>query len=257
MALGEQTLANKTILVTGAGSGIGRGIALLCAARGATVVVADDDQTAGESVGEELQDKGLFLATDVSQEESVKRTSEQLLERFGQLDGVVSNAGISGRRYGDGPVHLCSLEAWETIMGTNLRGTFLVLKHTIPALLATRGAVVTLASVLGTVGTQGLFDTHAYTTSKAGIIGLTRSVAVHYARQGLRANAIAPGLIDTVMASRTKSDEALSQQVSFWQPLKPLGEVREVAETAAFLLSDAASFITGAVIPVDGGWSAQ
>jgi 3-oxoacyl-[acyl-carrier protein] reductase len=102
-----------------------------------------------------------------------------------------------------------------------------------------------------------LFDTHAYATSKAGIIGLTRNIAAHYARQRIRANAIAPGLIDTRMAARTKANSALSEQVAFWQPLGVVGQPDDVASTALFLASDESQFITGAVIPVDGGWTAQ
>jgi NAD(P)-dependent dehydrogenase (short-subunit alcohol dehydrogenase family) len=114
-----------------------------------------------------------------------------------------------------------------------------------------------MASVLGLVGTQGLFDTHAYATSKAGIIGLTRTIAAHYARQRIRANAIAPGLIDTRMAARTKANLAIAEQVAFWQPLGVVGQPSDVAAAAVFLASDESQFITGAVLPVDGGWSAQ
>lgn len=253
-------LDGKTVIVTGAGVGIGKSIALLCAIQGANVVVADQTTEHGEQTVAEIQSKGgdaIFIKVDVSQEAQIATLIRQSTARYGRLDGLVSNAGIGGRRLGDGPAHLCTLEAWETIMAVNLRGTFLVCKYAIPELLKTRGAIVTMSSVLGLVGTQGLFDTHAYATSKAGIIGLTRSIAVHYARYGLRANCLTPGLIDTAMATRTKADEKLIQQVAFWQPLKPLGEVQDVSEISAFLLSDKASFITGATIPVDGGWSAQ
>jgi len=119
------------------------------------------------------------------------------------------------------------------------------------------GSIITMASVLGLVGTQGLFDTHAYAASKAGIIGLTRAMAAHYARDGIRANAIAPGLIDTRMAARTRSDPELFEQVAAWQPLGPLGSVEDVASAAVFLGSDESRFITGVVLSVDGGWTAQ
>ena len=170
---------------------------------------------------------------------------------------LVSNAGIGGRSLGDGPVHQCTLEAWEQIMAVNLRGTFLACKHALPAMFERGGSIVTIASVLGLVGTQGLFDTHAYATSKAGIIGLTRNIAAHYARQRIRANAIAPGLIDTRMAARTKANPAIAEQVAFWQPLGVVGEPGDVASAAVFLASDESKFITGAVLPVDGGWTVQ
>jgi NAD(P)-dependent dehydrogenase (short-subunit alcohol dehydrogenase family) len=142
-------------------------------------------------------------------------------------------------------------------MAVNLRGAFLTCKHALPHMFERGGSIVTVASVLGLVGTQGLFDTHAYATSKAGIIGLTRNIAAHYARQRIRANAIAPGLIDTRMAARTKATPALAEQVAFWQPLGVVGQTVDVAATALFLASDESQFITGAVIPVDGGWTAQ
>lgn len=248
------------ILVTGAGSGIGRGIALACAGDGASVIVADRDEVGGLETVQQLERLGaaaLFHPVDISDEPSVQTMIASSLERFGRLDGLVCNAGIGARKLGDGPAHQCTLEAWELVMGVNLRGTFLTIKHSLPALLESKGSIVTLSSVLGLVGTQGLFDTHAYATSKAAIIGLTRSVAAHYAKDGVRANALAPGLIDTAMANRTKSDPALLERVAFWQPLNPLGQIGDVANAATFLLSSQSAFITGAVIPVDGGWTAQ
>jgi len=253
-------LEGKVVVVTGAGTGIGKSVAQVCADQGAWVVVANRTPKHGEAAVAEIRDKGgeaIFVKVDVSDEIQVVNLIQQTISRYGRLDGLVSNAGIGGRRLGDGPAHKCTLEAWEAVMAVNLRGTFLVCKHAIPELIKTRGAIVTMSSVLGLVGTQGLFDTHAYAASKAGIIGLTRSIAVHYAKEGLRANCLTPGLIDTAMASRAKADEELIQRVAFWQPLKSLGEVQDVSEITAFLLSDKAAFITGATIPVDGGWSAQ
>jgi NAD(P)-dependent dehydrogenase (short-subunit alcohol dehydrogenase family) len=142
-------------------------------------------------------------------------------------------------------------------MDINLRGTFLACKYAIPELLKTKGNIVTMASILGLVGSQSLYDTHAYMTSKAGIIGLTRTIAAYYAKDSVRANCLAPGLVDTKMAKRTKADKELLAQIGYWQPLGPIGEVQDVAEAAVFLASDEAKFITGVVLPVDGGWSAQ
>lgn len=253
-------LHNKVTLITGAGRGIGRGCAEAFAREGARVVVADMDVAAAHLCAEEIVKHGgtaVSLQVDVSQPEQVKRLIENTVSEYGQLDVLVSNAGIGGRKFGDGPIHECTLEGWDTIMAVNLRGTFLACKYALPELLKTKGNIITMASVLGLVGTQGLYDTHAYMTSKAAIIGLTRNIATYYAKEGVRANSIAPGLVDTIMAARTQADPDLLAQVGFWQPLGPVGEIGDVAETAVFLASNEAKFITGTVIPVDGGWSAQ
>jgi len=254
-------LRGKVALVTGAGRGIGRGCAEALAREGAKVMVANRTAEDGEGVVRTIRDAGgeaAFVAVDVSVPYQVQDMVRRAVGTYGRLDVLVSNAGIGGRRLGDGPVHECTVEAWDRVLEVNLRGTFLACKYAIPELVkAGGGSVVTMSSVLGLVGTQGLFDTHAYATSKAGIIGLTRAIAAHYARHRVRANVLAPGLVDTVMARRTKSDEGLLERVAFWQPLGPIGEVGDVAEACVYLASDEAKFVTGAVLPVDGGWTAQ
>ena len=253
-------LQDKVTIITGAGRGIGRGCAQAFAREGAFVVVADVDEAMAQECAEAIVADGgtaVFHSVDVSDPAQVKGMVEKAIAEFGRLDILVSNAGIGGRKFGDGPIHECTLEGWETIMNVNLRGTFLACKYALPELLKTKGNIITMASVLGLVGTQGLYDTHAYMTSKAAIIGLTRNIATYYAKDGVRANSIAPGLVDTVMATRTQSDPDLLAQVGFWQPLGPVGEIGDVAETAVSLASNDAKFITGITIPVDGGWSAQ
>lgn len=253
-------LAGKVALITGGARGIGLACAAAFVREGARVVVADRDAEAGEAASSDLRAGGgeaLFAEADVSVPAQVEGAVRRTVDTYAQLDVLVCSAGIGGRRLGDGPVETCTLAAWDAVMTVNLRGTFLACKHALPELRRRGGSIVTLASVLGLVGTQGLFDTHAYATSKAGIVGLTRAVAAHYARDRVRANVLAPGLIDTAMAGRTKGDPALLEQVAFWQPLGPLGAPQDVAGAAVFLASDEARFITGAVLPVDGGWTAQ
>lgn len=259
--MGSAMLHGKVAIITGAASGIGKRCAETFVREGARVVVADRDVQNGEQVAHALSATGaeaIFIPVDLAQPDQVEQLVARAVAHFGSLHVLLSNAGVGGRRLGDGPVHECSVEGWDTIMTVNLRGTFLACKYAIPELLKSAGSsILTISSVLGLVGTQGLYDTHAYTTSKAAIIGLTRTIAAHYARQGLRANTIAPGLIDTRMAERTKATPELLEQVAFWQPLGPIGEVDDVAEAAVYLASDRAKFITGIVMPVDGGWTAQ
>jgi NAD(P)-dependent dehydrogenase (short-subunit alcohol dehydrogenase family) len=253
-------LTAKVAIITGAAEGIGRSCASAFAREGATVVVADRNVAAGEETTHGIVEAGghaIFAETDVADAGAVEVLVQHTVDHFGRLDVLVSNAGIGGRSLGDGPVHQCTLDAWEQIMSVNLRGTFLACKYALPAMFEHGGSIVTMASVLGLVGTQGLFDTHAYATSKAGIIGLTRTIAAHYARQQIRANCVAPGLIDTRMAARTKATPATAEQVAFWQPLGLVGQPRDVADAAVFLASDEARFITGVVLPVDGGWTVQ
>ncbi len=253
-------LAGKVALITGGAAGIGRACAAAFVREGAAVALQDVDGVSGEAAVQELAADGgqaHFFPGDVSNPDDVERAVGGALSRFGALDILVSNAGIGGRSLGDGPVHLCTLEAWEQVLRVNLRGTFLACKYALPALIGHGGSIITLSSVLGLVGTQGLFDTHAYATSKAGIIGLTRAIAAHYARDHVRANVIAPGLVDTRMAGRAKASPVLLEEIGRWQPLGPLGNVIDVASAAVFLASDESRFITGIVLPVDGGWTAQ
>lgn len=248
-------------MITGAGAGIGRGCALAYAQEGAAVAVLDIDAHAAEETAEAVlaaDGQAIFIPADIADAQAARAAIAQAASQWGHIDILVCSAGIGGRKLGDGPAHLCAPEAWEQVLHVNLGGTFLACKYALPFMMAQHsGSIITLSSVLGVVGTQGLFDTHAYAASKAGIIGLTRSIAAHYARDHIRANAIAPGLIDTRMANRAKSDPALLEQVAFWQPLGPLGRIEDVVSAAVFLGSDDSAFITGAVLPVDGGWTAQ
>lgn len=254
------SVTDKVTLITGAAGGIGRACALAFAEAGARVVVADRNVEGGEAVVREIVDAGgaaHYVPVDVAVPESVAEMVARTVTHYGRLDVLIGNAGIGGRRYGDGPVHEATLAGWETIINVNLRGTFLACKYALPHLLETRGNIVTMASILGLVGSQSLYDTHIYMTSKAAIIGLTRTIAAYYAKDHVRANCLAPGLIDTRMARRTKADPALLEEIAFWQPLGPIGEVQDVAAAALFLAGDRAGFITGVVLPIDGGWHTQ
>jgi NAD(P)-dependent dehydrogenase (short-subunit alcohol dehydrogenase family) len=252
-------LAEKVILVTGAASGIGRAAALRCAAEGARVVIfdiaADALAETAAAIGEE---RVLPVVVDVTQPVAVEAAVAQAVKHWGRLDGVFNVAGGSGRRHGDGPVDQCTVEGWHWTLDLNLTSVFLVCKYATPALLASRGAIVNLASVLGLVGGDADFATHAYAASKAGVIGLSRAMAAYYAPAGLRVNVIAPGLIATPMSQRAQQDPAILARLPQLQPLTgAMGTPEDVAAAAVYLLSDEARFVTGAVLTVDGGWTVR
>jgi NAD(P)-dependent dehydrogenase (short-subunit alcohol dehydrogenase family) len=174
-----------------------------------------------------------------------------------RLDVLVCAHGMSGRALGDGPVETCTEEAWDAVLDTNLRTVFLYCKRAVPLLRAAGGgAIVTVSSVLGLVGGDDDFATHAYATSKAALIGLTRAMAVTYAKDGIRCNVVCPGLIATPMSRRAQDDERIRARLAELQPLTgEFGRPEDVAQAAVYLAT--APFVTGAVLTVDGGWTAR
>jgi len=174
-----------------------------------------------------------------------------------RLDALVCAHGISGRRLGDGPVESCTEEAWDAVLDANLKSVFLYCKAAIPPLRAGGGgAIVAVSSVLGLVGGDDDFATHAYAASKAGVLGLTRAMAVTYAADGIRCNAVCPGLIATPMSARSQSDPRIRARLSELQPLTgDFGRPEDVARAVLYLAT--APFVTGAVLTVDGGWTAR
>jgi NAD(P)-dependent dehydrogenase (short-subunit alcohol dehydrogenase family) len=174
-----------------------------------------------------------------------------------RIDALVCAHGISGRRHGDGPVDECTDEGWDTVLDANLTSVFRYARSAIPALRRNGGgAVVTVASVLGLVGGDANFATHAYAAAKAGVIGLTRAMAVHYAPDGIRCNVVAPGLIATPMSERAQTDPQIIERLAELQPLTGgFGSPEDVAGACLYLAT--APFVTGAVLTVDGGWTAS
>lgn len=265
-------LVGKNILVTGAASGIGRASALRFAAEGAHVALLDRNRQGLDETGALLRAQAEKMPTTVSaaaqtlrysafpleltDESAVKNAVEVVVRQWGALHGLFNVAGGSGRRFGDGPVDAATLDGWHTTLDMNLTSMFLVCKYAVSPLLETRGAIVNLGSVLGLVGGDEDFATHAYAAAKAGVIGLSRAMASFYALRGLRVNVIASGLIATPMSQRAQSDPHILSRLPQLQPLTgTMGAPEDIAATAVFLLSDDARFITGAVLPVDGGWT--
>lgn len=254
-------LNGKVAIITGGGSGIGRATAQLFATEGAQVVVLDIDsdsaaQTLASLNGSYPGSSHILDATDAPQVGSV---IESVVSDYGRIDALVNVAGGSGRKWGDGPADSCTLDGWHKTLALNLDSLFYCCKYALQIMLKQkRGVIVNISSVLGLVGGDGDFATHAYATSKGGIISLTRSIASYYAPRGIRANVICPGLIATPMSKRAQESEHIRTRLPQLQPLTgDFGSPQNVAQAALYLASDASSFVTGAVLTVDGGWTVR
>lgn len=250
-------LSAKTIIITGAGGGIGRASALNFAKAGATVVVADLDETAGEETVALVEAEGgraTFVATNVADEASVIALVDATVAQFGKLDGAFNNAGIEG---GMKRAHELSLAEWQKTISVDLTGVFLCMKYEIAAMLKTGGgSIVNTSSGLGVVGMQNLTD---YIAAKHGVIGLTKAAGIDYGPEGIRVNALLPGLTLTPMINRTANDPAYAAQFEAIRARHPIGRFAQpddIAEGAKWLLSDASAYVTAASIPVDGGYIA-
>jgi NAD(P)-dependent dehydrogenase (short-subunit alcohol dehydrogenase family) len=250
----EQIFKDKVVVVTGSSFGIGRATAIAFAQRGAKVVLSDwvEDKGTLDAIGE-FGGEAFFVKCDVSKDDDVQNMVAQAVARYGRLDFAFNNAGIEGS---PAPAADCSDENWDRTIGINLKGVWLCIKHEIPEMIKTgRGAIVNNASIAGLVG---FADVPAYVASKHGVVGLTKNVALDYAKQNIRVNAVCPGIIHTPMIDRyTGNDPKVMQQMVAGKPMERIGQPEEIAETVVFLCSAAASFITGQAIAVDGGWTTQ
>lgn len=244
-------LTGKVALVTGAGRGIGSAIAKTLAANGAFVIVNyNGSKEKAEAVVEEIKKSGADAAAvqcDVSDYAACGRMVEELIASYGHIDILVNNAGITR----DNLILKMSEEEFDAVLNTNLKGTFHTIRHLSRYFVKQRaGRIINLSSVSGVMGNAGQAN---YSASKAGVIGLTKSVARELARRGITCNAVAPGYIETEMTAQMPeaAKEAVKQQI----PLQRTGTVWDIAEVVAFLASEKASYITGQVISVDGGMS--
>ncbi|MEM1093232.1 MAG: SDR family NAD(P)-dependent oxidoreductase [Bacteroidota bacterium] len=255
-------LAKKTAIVTGAGSGIGRASAIRFAAEGANVGVLDREADAAQATADVIAEAGgtaHVLAVDVTEAQAVEAAIAEVADAFGGLDVLFNVVGVSGRRWGDGPVTDCTEDAWDRVLDVNLKSMFLCCKYGVRAMLERGGgSIINLSSVLGLVGGDDDFATHAYAASKSGIIGLTRSIASYYAPQGIRANVLCPSLIATAMSQRAQTNAHIRHRLETLQPLTAdFGMPDDVAHAAVYLASDEARFVTGTVLPIDGGWTVR
>lgn len=246
---------NKVVIVTGAASGIGRASALAFAKEGAKVVVSDMSETGGiETVKmiEAFKGESFFVRCDVSSEVDVKNLVNKTLEKYGRLDCAYNNAGTEGLPM---PTTECTIENWDKTVNIDLKGVWLCMKYEIPAMLKNGkdgGTIVNCSSIAGLVGFETI---PAYVASKHGVIGLTKTAALEYAKNNIRVNVVSPGAIHTPMLTRFTQDheEAMAQQV----PMGRVGTAEEIAESVLWLCSSKASYVTGETLTVDGGWTAR
>ena len=251
-------LAGKVALVTGAGSGIGQAIALLFAAEGARVGVADFSEAGGNATVSQIRAAGgdaEYFRVDVSRSAEVKATVDGVLQRWGQLDILCNNAGIGVAA----TVVETAEEDWDRILAVDLKGVFLGCKYAIPPMIAHGGGViVNTASVAGQVG---VLNRAAYCAAKAGVVGLTKSVAVDYVGQNIRINAICPGTVDSPWIQKILSAQpdpvAERQRMVERQPMGRMGEPAEIARAALYLACDDSAFVTGTALVIDGGLTAR
>jgi NAD(P)-dependent dehydrogenase (short-subunit alcohol dehydrogenase family) len=276
-------LCGKVALITGAASGIGRASALVFAREGARLVLADVNEKDGEDISGSVKEGGgesIFVKCDVSSAADVEALISKAVDVFGRLDCAFNNAGISGEQ---APTAQCSDENWDLVISINLKGVWLCMKHEINHMLKQgKGAIVNTSSVGGLIGLRGL---PAYTASKGGIVQLTRTAAVEYGRVGIRVNAVCPGWIDTpmlyvggelnqdelvasappefvallsaIVGNNPTREQLVNVTAGLTTPMGRLGNAQEVSETAAWLCSDAASYVTGQCLAIDGGLTAH
>jgi NAD(P)-dependent dehydrogenase (short-subunit alcohol dehydrogenase family) len=248
-------LHQKRCLIVGGTSGLGLAAAARFLDEGARVLVAGLPEHAA-TARQRLSGAVTHVGCDVTDAAQVHDLFQQMVASFGGLDVLYHVAGISGRKHGDGPLHECTDAGWQATIDANLKSVFLTNRAAVRHFLGQGGGVIlNMASVLAFAPSPRYFDTYAYAATKGGIIAMSRAAAARYAPEGIRINVIAPGLIDTPMSARAVGDDAIATFLRTKQPLsRGPGQPDDCTGAAVFLCSDEARFITGVVLPVDGGW---
>ena len=253
------------LLITGA-TGIAAATAKLAAQAGASLFIVSLIEADCTALANEIRGSGAcceYYAGDLRNETTARTAVQKCLQHFDRIDALFNVAGISGRKFGDGPIHECTEAGWDTTLDTNAKTTFLMCREVLKQMLqqdvnsaGLRGTILNMASVLAFAPEPKHFAAHAYAASKGAILSLSRAMAAFYAPHKIRVNAIAPGLIRTPMSQRAQESPAIIEFMKTKQPLaEDLLEAEEIAKAALFLLSDDSRHITGQVLSVDGGWS--
>ena len=240
-------LENKVVIITGAGSGIGKETALLFAKEGAKVVVADVNEKGGEETVAEIKKNGdgFFVRLDVSNREQSKQMAKTVLEKYGKIDVLINNAGIVQ----DAFVSKMTEQQWDKVIDINLKGVFNCIQAVVDIMMNQgSGVIINTSSIVGLNGNVGQVN---YSATKAGLIGMTKTLAKELGRKGIRVNAVAPGFIATPMTAAVP--EKILEMMKEKTPLKRLGEPKDIANAYLYLASDESNFVNGAVLSVDGG----
>lgn len=251
-------LRNKVAVITGAGSGIGRTTALLFSEEGAKVAIVEIDKERGQDTVDMIRGKGqeaLFIPTDITDPSQVKSMVNQVIEAYGKMNILVNNAGL----YLQGDAISTNEKQWDKIMAVNLRAAFLCCKYCIPRMIESGdGVVINVSSEAGIVAIKNQV---AYNTSKAGLISLTKSIALDFASQNIRANCVCPGTTETALVASALAKQAdperARREVEKVRPANRLGKPEEIAYGILYLASDESPYATGAVLSIDGGYTAQ
>jgi NAD(P)-dependent dehydrogenase (short-subunit alcohol dehydrogenase family) len=250
-------LEGKVAVITGSASGQGKSAAELFAREGAKVVVSDVNGQGTEDVAAGIRQAGgeaIGVAADVSDPDSVRVLMERAIGHFGRLDVLYNNAGINtGTSFADGRFETMDLEVWDRIQNVNLRGVFLCCKYAVPQMVEQQsGSIINTASIAGLIGIGGRL---AYSVSKGGVIALTKATATTYGRYNIRANAICPGSVETPMTAGYFEKEGVREATARLNCIRRLGTPEDIANLALYLASEESSWMTGAIIPIDGGWT--
>jgi NAD(P)-dependent dehydrogenase (short-subunit alcohol dehydrogenase family) len=246
-------LENKTAIITGAGSGIGKATAVLFAKEGALVVLSDINEANGKNAADEIRKNGgeaFYIKADSAKPADNEALVRQTIEKYGSLDIAGNNAGIGGPLGATGEY---PIDGWQKVIDINLSGVFYGLRYQIPAMLEKGGSIVNIASILGSVGIR---LSPAYVAAKHGIVGLTKAAALEYANKNIRINSVGPGYIKTPLVMNSLEKPALDALVGL-HPIGRLGESEEIAELILWLASSKSSFVTGSYYAADGGYLAQ